>query len=194
MDTLRLRDLATLSAGANPRLLPTSGLAQKYPILSIRDVNQSLTDIDDLAKIAALPASVVRFQLKTDDVVVTTRGADVRAAVVGATHVGTVIGANLAIVRIHGQLAPVLLAAFLRQAVTREALMRDTAGAVTPGFTLKALGGLAIRVPSPERQRMLVEYLAAASAYREDLTRALELRELASSSLITSELSALEAR
>src|ERR1700722_7029824 len=101
MDIRRLRDLAALSAGANPKLLAASGAPQEFPFIAIRDVNQSLTEVSGLSRIAASPAAVERFQLKVNDVVITTRGADIRAAVAGSPHAGTVIGANIAIVRIH---------------------------------------------------------------------------------------------
>jgi restriction endonuclease S subunit len=168
-------------------------MADEVPVLSIKDINQPLTPVGDLPKIQVAPREIQRFEVRAGDVVVTTRGTTVRAAVIEPSHAGTIVGLNLAIVRVGPQLAPTLLAAFLREPHTQETLLRNTAGSVTPGFTLKALGGLSIRVPSPERQKVLVEYLAAADAYRNALSRALELRQLASNALIAKELSAPEA-
>lgn len=193
MDTRPLRDLAALNMGANLKVLAKPHLGQELPLITIKDVNQSLTAIEELPRVTADPAAVRRFLVRPSDVVVTTRGTAIRAAVVEPSHAGAIAGANLAIVRVRSELAPALLAAFLREPRTQKALLYSTAGAVTPGFTIKALGDLPIRVPSRERQQILVNYLAAADAHRKALMRALELRQLASESLIALELSASEA-
>lgn len=190
MDIRPLRDLAALSTGMTPSVLGKSRLGQEIPLITIKDINHSLTPIDELSRVATAPAAVPRFRVHPGDVVVTMRGTVVRAAVVESSHAGAIAGANLAIVRVRSELAPALLAAFLREPGTQKALLRSTAGAVTPGFTIKALGDLPVRVPSRERQKILVAYLAAADAHREALMRALELRQLASESLIAIELSA----
>lgn len=191
--TRSLRDLATLSAGVNPRALAKPHVVQEFPFIGIKDVNQSLTPVDELPRISAAALAVQRFRVRANDVLVTTRGTTIRAAVAGASHTGAIAGANLAIVRVSPALAPALLAAYLREPHTQEMLLRRTAGAVTPGLTIKVLGDLPIKVPPLERQKVLIEYLASASAYREAVMRALELRQLASESLIANELSPAQA-
>jgi hypothetical protein len=188
MEARRLRDLASIIAGSNPEHSHEATPAEGLPLLSLKDVNQTLTPVPELLEVSVAAARVKRFQLRQGDVVVTTRGSTVRAAVVEPTHAGVIAGANLAIVRPDGSLPPLLLAALLREPGVQATLLGRTAGAVTPGFTIKALGDLEILVPSSERQGQLVEFLAAAGAYRKQMERALELRQLACDAVISREL------
>jgi restriction endonuclease S subunit len=190
MEIRRLRDLALITAGGTPKQ-PTG--ATEFLLLALKDVNQQLAPVQTLSRVTATIDSALRFQVREGDVVVTTRGTVFRAAVVGPAHVGAIAGSNLAIVRLNGSIAPSLLAAFLREPGVQAALLGVTAGAVTPGFTIKALGELQIRVPGLERQRQLVEFLAASASYREQMQRALELRQQACDAVISRELSPQDA-
>jgi Type I restriction modification DNA specificity domain len=184
----RLKELADITAGISVTRLATDRQSPRIPVLSISDINEELRPRETLSTAPATSEMTAKFSVQTDDVIVTTRGTDIRAAVVKETHRGTIAGANLAIIRSNGSLVPALLAAFLRQPATQATLLRDTTGASTPGFTIKVLGDLPIRVPPWERQLMMAQMIEAATAYRQATTRALQLRDAAYNEVIAREL------
>jgi len=193
MEIRLLREVATIIAGTDLKRLPASGGREECSVITLKDVGRSLASRDTLPKVEASRTEISRYCVEAGDIVVNTRGMDIRAAVVQDTHVGSAIGANLVAIRPEKVIAPVLLAAFLREPFTHAQLLRHTAGASTPGFTIKALGALRIRIPSLERQHMLVSYIAAAEAHRAALMQAIQLRNQVSAHLIADELLAPEA-
>jgi len=189
-----LRDFASITAGISVTRLPTKKHESQVPVLSLRDVDEEVRPRKHLATAHAGSDTIARFCVQTDDVIVTTRGTDIRAAVVRETHNGVIAGANLAIVRLDGSLLPALLAAFLRQPQTRATLLRETAGASTPGFTIKALGDLPIRVPPLDQQSTMAQLIDSAHAYRQAVKRALQLRDAACNEVIARALAPGTAR
>ncbi len=192
MQTKRLADAATIVAGINLGQRQTPGRTESFSILSLKDVGRELAPRETLAIVQSSRAEVRRCRIAPGDVVVTTRGTDIRAAVVQSSHSEVIAGVNLAIVRPDAPLDPILLAAFLREPRTQARLLRDTAGASTPGFTLKALGDLPISIPSVEHQRSLVRFIQAAEAHRAALLRSIELREQVCNELVSVELTPTE--
>jgi type I restriction enzyme M protein len=183
-----LKAVASITAGISVTRLATDRDASPTPVISASDIEEDIRAREGLAVVHAASATVSKFCVQTSDVVVTTRGADVRAALVRDTHHGAIAGANLAIIRLDGSLLPILLTAFLRQPETRVTLLRPTAGASTPGFTIKALGELRICIPHRDQQRKLAELIDAAHAYRMAITEAVRLREAASNEIIARSL------
>jgi restriction endonuclease S subunit len=189
----QLREVATIVAGTPARRRETAYRVEAFPLLTLKDVGRELAQRDKLSKVEGTRHDLSRYLVKAGDVIVTTRGNDVRAVVVQPTHTGVIAGANLAAIRPDKILAPALLAAFLCEPKTQARLLRETAGASTPGFTIKALGDLPISIPTLERQRTLVHFIQAAEAHREALTRSIECRQQACRELILDELLPQEA-
>jgi hypothetical protein len=185
-----LKDLASITAGISAtRLPPGAGDgAAVLPVISLSDVDKEVRAREELTTVSTLLPAADRFRVRVNDVVVTTRGSDIRAAVITESHDGAIAGANLAIVRLKGSLLPGLLVVFLRRPQTQEALLRTTAGASTPGFPLTTLEELQIRVPSKERQEVMAQMIEATQGYREAMTRAVQLRVNAWNETITQEL------
>lgn len=186
-----LRELASVSAGFNAVRVghPPTAHASRFAVIALKDVARKIAPMESLSSLEALPEQAERFRVEPGDVIVTTRGADIRAAVVEEIHAGAIAGTNLARIRLKSSLLqPTLLAAFLREPRTQERLLRDTTGASTPGFTINALASLPIRIPSSRDQGALVRLIEAAAAYREDLLRAIELRQLICSEMISRQL------
>jgi hypothetical protein len=184
-----LKDLASITAGISATRLPSgAGDGAVFPVISLSDVDKEVRPREELATVSTLTAAADRFRVRVNDVVVTTRGTDIRAAVITGSHDGAVAGANLAIVRLKDALLPSLLVAFLRQPQTQEALLRTTVGASTPGFPLKTLEEVRIRVPPKQRQVMMSQMIEATEGYREAMTRAVQLRVNAWNETITQEL------
>ena len=193
METRPLREVATIIAGTDLKRLRGPGAREEFPVITLKDVGRSLSPLDTLSRVEASRSEIVRYRVQTGDIIVNTRGMDIRAAVAQDTHAGVAIGPNLVAIRPEGIIEPVLIAAFLREPLTQAQLLRHTAGASTPGFTIKTLGALSIRIPSLERQRMLVSFIAAADAHRQALMAAVHLRERACADLIADELLPREA-
>jgi DNA-binding response OmpR family regulator len=187
----KLGEFASVSAGFNAVRIghTTTARSSRFAVIALKDVTRNVAPLESLATLEALPEQVGRFRVEPGDVIVTTRGADIRAAVVEETHAGAIAGTNLARIRLRSSLLrPTLLAAFLREPRTQERLLRDTTGASTPGFTINALTSLPICIPSPRDQGALVRLIEAAAAYREELLRAIELRQLICSEMISRQL------
>jgi restriction endonuclease S subunit len=193
MTTKQLREVATIVAGTPARRREPAYRVESFPLITLKDVGRQLAPRDKLSKVEGTRHDLSRYSVAAGDVIVTTRGNDIRAVVVQPTHTGVIAGANLAAIRPDEMLAPALLAAFLREPRTQARLLRDTAGASTPGFTIKALGDMTICIPTLERQRTLVHFIQAGEAYREALTRSMECREQACRELILDELLPREA-
>jgi restriction endonuclease S subunit len=193
MEIRLLRDIATITAGADLKRLQVFRDREAFPILTPKDVGRSLAPLDTLSKVEASRTEIARYRIQPGDIVVTTRGTDIRAAVAQGAHDGVAIGANLVAIRPDSVIAPALLAAFLCDPLTRGQLLRHTAGTSTPGFTIKTLGALPIRIPPLGRQRLLVSFIVAVEAHREALLQAIQLREQACAHLIADELLPSEA-
>lgn len=186
-----LKELASIVAGVSITRLSMEDRAAPIPVISLSDVGDEIRVREEiLTTVHASSDTLARFCVQKNDVIVTTRGLDIRAAVVRETHHGMIAGANLAIIRLGGALLPVLLAAFLRQPQTRETLLRETAGASTPGFTIKALGELLIRVPPQDQQLTMAELIESITTYRQAVTRALQLRDAVCNEIIAQALAA----
>lgn len=185
----RLGDIASITAGISPtRLPPSADEGAAFPVISLSDVDKEVRAREQLATVSTLRPAAERFLVRVNDVVVTTRGTDIRAAVITKSHDGAIAGANLAIVRLEGGLLPSLLVVFLRRPQTQEALLQTTAGASTPGFPLRSLDELRVRVPPKQRQLTMAQMIEATQGYREAITRAVQLRERACNEVITREL------
>jgi type I restriction enzyme M protein len=184
----RLGALGEVFAGLNVTRLEHVAGADEYRLISLKDVSEQITQPDLLGCVRALQADVDRFSVRVGDVLVTTRGTAIRTVVVKEAHQGAIAGANLAVVRLREGLLPVLLAALLRDPRTRTTLLRGTVGASTPGFTVRALRELPIKVPSRQRQVVLARLAEVSETYRAALMQAVDLRQQACSEIIAAEL------
>jgi hypothetical protein len=193
---LRLSQIAYISAGVSMQRLNTQLRgSRQIRVIALKDVGRQLAPLKDLMVVLGSEGDVGRFTVAAGDVVVTPRGSEVRAAVVPRTHEGAIAGANLAVIKLRGAvLSPFLLATFLCERRTQARLLQETAGASTPGFTIKVLSELPIKIPSPEHQATLVRFLEAANIHRQALTQALALRERVCDEVIAATLAVQEER
>lgn len=148
------------------------------PVVNLRDVGHVLAPVAVLDAVEASNAERDRLALAPGDVVVTARGATVRAAVADESYRGVLLGANLIAVRLKGSVSPDLLAAFLRHPMTVAALTADFAGTTTAGFTVESLRRLRIH-DNPARQAEFADFVRYVDLYTARQTQALQFYQRA---------------
>lgn len=158
-------------------------------VVHLRDIGVTVPPAEALDRLE-LPddGEVARCRLRPADVVVTARGAAVRAAVISDAQAGAVAGPNVMVVRPRAYVASELLATFLRHPDTAAALLRTRAGSATGGFTATQLAALPIGLPTPERQAQLADLARLATDHFDVVVRAASLRRDATLDLIVAEL------
>jgi hypothetical protein len=170
-------DFATnIFTGLAPRMRNAPG-GLRGRVVHVRDVGLRLAPPDELEEID-LPATpdVERCRLRAGDVLVTSRGVAVRAAVASAHHAGTVAGPNLIVMRLGPNMVPELLTVLLRHPQAQAALLQARAGSGTAGFTVAQLAALPIALPDLATQRTLADIASLADDYHDAAVKAAELR------------------
>lgn len=147
--------------------------AASVPVVNLRDVGNVLAPVEILDAVEASDAERERLALASGDVVVTARGANVRAAVADETHHGVLLGANLIAIRLSGSVSPHLLAAYLRHPMTVATLTADFAGTTTAGFTVESLKRLPIH-DRPARQADFADFVRYVDLYAVRQAQALQ--------------------
>jgi type I restriction enzyme M protein len=167
-------------AGRPVARLKPSDSTRSARVLGLRDVTRHLAPLSDLeAADAPDTEETDRLALEPGDVVITSRGSTIRAAVAGQDHAGVIVGANLIVVRLEPVLSPHLLAAYLRHPAIQRRLLADFVGSTTAGFTVESLRGLPIEIYASEDQQLLARLVEAVEAYADHVLAGAELRRQA---------------
>lgn len=125
---------------------------------------------------AAPTARLDRARLEPGDVLITARGAVIRARVAGPLLAGSAASSNLLVVRLGPQLLPEVLVAYMQTPRGIADVAERAVGSVMPALTPRALGTLDVPVPPLAVQRELVQYCLAADAAFEAGERSARLR------------------
>jgi hypothetical protein len=172
---MQLGELADqIIVGRAPRG-PDSAIDIDAPVLNLRDVGRVLPPITELDRVGVVASDIDRSGLAPGDVIITARGANVRAAVAGEDYQGVMLGANLIAIRVRKIVPPYLLAAFLRHPMTVATLMADFAGATTAGFTVESLKRLVLEPRSSQQNATLDAFVRQVDVYAMEQAEALRL-------------------
>lgn len=167
-EQVKLAEIADVFSGRPPQRVVEGEATANVPVLSMRDVGQRITPLEDLdlTPVGGEPDPTRRLQ--AGDVVVTSRGR-VRAAVAGEEHAGMLVGPNLMIVRLRDSMPPALLAAYLRHPIVEARLLEDISGTGTPGFSMDTLRSLPLRRVSSDRAVALAALVEETDQYRQEV-------------------------
>jgi len=149
-------------------------------VVGLRDISRRISPLSDLEAVEIADGEdVARSALRPGDVVVTSRGSNVRAAVAQREHDGVLAGPNLIVVRLEGEVPPELIAAYLRHPLISAQLLREFVGTSTAGFTIESLKRIELARTDDRFAVLLAELVVRVDAYAEYQQRVIALREKA---------------
>lgn len=123
-------------------------------------------------------SNLARYQLKTDDVVITIRGTPIKAAVVTAEVAGSLAGQNLAMLRPKEDINPVYLAVVLcSKWLERSLTMLYGQSSATQLISIAQLRKLEIPLPDLATQKKIAQLFLSAERARKITLEALETRQ-----------------
>ena len=171
-----LRDVAQVFTG-----LPTYRLrghaGASLALLNIGDLNHAYDATWRLANVQVQqPARMEQYGVRTNDIVVTARGTNLKIALIPERWNGAVLAWNLLGIRPGAQLRPELLLAYLRSPSGRRAIDRRLAGTTLLLLTASGLGEIEVPILPLERQQKVGQLIAAAEEQYEHALLAAEMR------------------
>lgn len=122
------------------------------------------------------PSRVESYRVRTDDIVVTSRGTSLKVALVPERWNGAVLAWNLLGIRPGARLRPELLLAYLRSPAGRRAIDRRLAGTSLLLLTASGLGEIEVPILPLDRQQKVGRLIAAAEEQYEYALLAAEMR------------------
>jgi type I restriction enzyme S subunit len=117
-------------------------------------------------------AEITKGHLKSNDVLITTRGNIGELAIVPERHENSNINAQIVLLRCNNDWDPLFLLFVLSSSMVKEQLPKLTTGTALKQLPVKNLKKLQIPLPPLEHQKKIAAILDAADAYRQ-LTKAL---------------------
>jgi len=142
--------------------------AVAYPVINVRDIVDGRVapfDILDIVHFSARSA-IDRYRVCAGDVLLTSRGTQLKVALVGTEVVGAVATSNLLVIRPGGQFPGALMYAYLCSPSAQGLLMnssRSSAGLLA--LTAREVGEVRIPVPPMERLQQLARLVEETEQY-----------------------------
>lgn len=162
-----------------PTALAGSSPDHRFPILNPRDLAPPGPPPLELLDRVAIKGGArgKRAVVHADDVLVTARGTQLRAAFVPHETAGAIASANLLVVRLRRDcLLPEVLVAYLDTTAGRAQLLSNATASTVAAITPRALGSLEVIVPPMPVQMKLATFARAARDAIRASERVLELR------------------
>lgn len=186
MELLPLSSVAHIAFGiADTRHRAETGVS--LPIVNLRHVQDGLlppsADLD--ARVVPAGIDISRYTIRDRDVLVTSRGTQLRVGLVTPASTGALISAHIVVVRTREFLLPEVLLAFLRSAEGKHAL--HAVGRSSTGLlSLKRddIAQLQVPVPSLDIQRRLAELVQASEQHHRAALDAAERRRAVAQSVV----------
>lgn len=173
----RLGELADLISGFPLHRLrgETGG---HFPVLEVRDLAHSNDPGWNLTTVPLRDtAPVSRYRVRAGDVAVTSKGVDLKVALISGHWQGAVLGSNLVRIRLNGRLRPELLLVFLQSATGRMVLEQHRTGSNLLNLTVEHLCQIMVPVPPIGEQDRLAELVRVSHEHSAQALRAAKLRE-----------------
>lgn len=152
---------------------------REVPLLNVRDLQDGhVPPAGVIAKRTVhSDADVARYTVRTDDVVITCRGTQLKVSCITPSSEGALISANLIAIRAGAELLPAVLLVFLQSPAGQKALLqRGRSSTSSLSLTPRAVGELSIPVPPLAVQQQIVELMGAAEQNYVAAIRAAEQR------------------
>lgn len=148
------------------------------PVLSVGDIHEGrLTLPADLPRTSLRPGSYERFRTRSNDILVSCRGSQVKAARVLQEAPSFLVSSNLIVVRPGGRLLPGFLLAILKSQAWQERLrLRSRSSSGMVQLTARDLAELPIPLPPMRVQTDLVALVEAEEEHYWSAMRAAHLR------------------
>jgi hypothetical protein len=149
------------------------------PLLNVRDLRDGHAPAAEALekRLVAADADVERYTVRTDDVVITCRGTQLKVAWITPPTAGALISANLIGIRAGAAVLPAVLLAFLQsEAGQRALLQRGRSSTSSLSLTPKSVGTLSIPLPPLVVQNQVAELVRAAEHNHTAAIRAAEQR------------------
>jgi type I restriction enzyme M protein len=157
------------------RLRGRSGAS--LPLINIGDLNHAYDANWRLANVQVPhPARMEPYRVRTNDIVVTARGTNLKIAMIPERWNGAVLAWNLLGIRPGAQLRPELLLAYLRSRAGRRAIDRRLAGTTLLLLTANGLGEIEVPILPLDQQQRVGQLIAAAEEQYEHALLAAEMR------------------
>jgi hypothetical protein len=153
--------------------------ARSIPLLNVRDLRDGHAPAAEALekRVVAADADVERYMVRTDDVVITCRGTQLKVAWITPPTAGVLISANLIGIRAGAEMLPPVLLAFLQsEAGQRTLLQRGRSSTSSLSLTPKSVGRLSIPLPPLAVQSQIAELIQAAEQNHIAAIRAAEQR------------------
>lgn len=157
--------------------------AVAYPVINVRDlVDGRVVPYEALETVRfGMRSAVERYRVHEGDVLLTSRGTQLKVVLVGADVARAVATSNLLVIRPGAQFPGALIYAYLRSTYTEGLLMhssRSSSGLLA--LTAREVGEMPIPVPPTERMELLAQLVAETEQYyHAALAAALAAREAA---------------
>jgi hypothetical protein len=180
-----LGEIAQIFSGRPVRRVPDGDAWRSARVVGLRDVGRRISPAAEIEEVqVAETDDVARSALQVGDIVVTARGANVRAAVATSDHEGLLAGPNLIVVRLGGGAPPEMIAAYLRHPEVSARLLRDFVGTSTGGITIESLRRVELAMTDSDCAARLSELVQRIDAYAEYQRRVIDLRQTAADEAI----------
>lgn len=151
----------------------------KLPLLNVKDIRNGYIDLSDVQSVEVPDLHrVERYRIRNEDIIVTLRGSDFRAAVVKDLQQPVIISANLAAIRLkpNAPISAPALCAWLGSGFAKNtaSLLQHKTGILS--IAVKDLKNMLVVVPSQPVQKKLEELLESWLTYSRTTEQALEIR------------------
>ncbi|WP_048198403.1 restriction endonuclease subunit S [Methanocella arvoryzae] len=150
----------------------TNGGDLVVPMVNIKDLQDGniITRSVDKVKIKDTKL-LAKNILSKDDIVVSIKGQNYKAAVAGSEHEGYAISSNLIAFTLNDRILPEIVEAYLNSPYGQRELRARASGSTMPGLNTRTLLEVAVPVPPPDKQASIAGYLRLARERRKLLDR-----------------------
>ena len=148
-------------------------------LLNVRDLHDGHVPASSmLVKRTIAPGvDVQKYAVRSNDVVITCRGTQLKIATITPLTEGALISANLIAIRAGSELLPPVLFAFLQSPATQKALLqRGRSSTSSLSLTPRAVADLSIALPPLEVQKQIANLIDSAEQNYVAATRSAEQR------------------
>lgn len=176
-----LADVAEVFLGLSSgrRMTSAETRADSLPLINVRDLdNGRVARLDRLeARTVSQGSRVDRYRVRTGDVLVTCRGAQLKVAHVTDATDGAIISSNLLALRVGPELLAPVLFAILQSAPGQAALLdRNRSSSLSLALSPNSVGRIVVPIPPLDVQRRIADLVRAAEDNHEAAIRAAQQR------------------
>lgn len=143
----------------------------KLSVVNIKDVREGYIDSSDIDCVDVhLTSGIEKSKIKTGDIIISTKGSNLRAAVADKNIEGFVFSANLTVLTLKHAIDPEIVVSYLNSSYGQQELNKRAGGSTFRTLNTKQLLEVAVPMPPLEKQQELGRLLKDIREYTQSLT------------------------